>query len=132
MIKAQRLKCMLLHLVFLTTATEVHAHTPSVPFAQQSASQRIQLQSCQRPLWEYLCFPVSSILNTQYTIYLRIFKSDPHHYKLMIHDKENVFYLVPKYIIVSFYSCHCWQAIGSFVCNVNQDVCEWSVGLLNK
>lgn len=58
----------------ITTATEVHAHTPSVPPAQQSTCQRIQLSSCQRPLREHLCLSVGYILNTYSSIDKRVFK----------------------------------------------------------
>ncbi len=73
---------------------------------------------------------MSSILNTQYSIYLRN-QSDPRHYKLMIrYNKENILSGLLKYITVSV--VYCWQALGSIVCIVNQSICEWSVGVLNK
>ena len=45
--------------VFVAAATEVHAYSTPVPSAQQPTCQRVQLQSCQKPLWKHFCFPVS-------------------------------------------------------------------------
>lgn len=43
------------------TATDVYAHTPSVPVDQQPSMSGGSLSNCQKALWQHLCFPVSEV-----------------------------------------------------------------------
>lgn len=43
----------------MATATEVYAHLPPVPAAEQPSGQRGPFPHCQEALWQHLCLPVS-------------------------------------------------------------------------
>lgn len=49
-------------MILIVIATEIHAHFPPVPAAQQPSSQGGSFPHCQKALRQHLCLPVSLVL----------------------------------------------------------------------